>query len=169
MQLRPWREPPGYLKAHPVYKFWMNDTGMDENVEGVNDLWLQGKELVLIEKRRKKKRKKENKVGKVDRLKGLFDEDDESENYFSGFWWDRGNGVQSLNQTYTLCKFPLDESESVLAGLRDVRDRSVNMRVEDASKFCVELDEVVNEIKANARVREINKAVSYTHLRAHET
>src|SRR5678816_3631754 len=160
VQLRPWREPPGYLKIHPVYKFLVNEDDLNENGDIVDDLWLKGKELVLVEEIRKKKRKR-GISGNVSKLKVLFNDDNENDEYFSGFWWDNGNNEQSLRKsTYTVCKFPLDERESVLAGLRNIRDRSVHMEVDDLSKFCVELDEVVNVIKANARMREIEKEIA---------
>ena len=89
------------------------------------------------------------------RVKGLF-ESESGADEFSGFWWDNANAdIGTMNQTYTMCKFPLDERESVLVSLNEIKENSRSMKGDQLNKFCEELEIVVDEIKANARLRKI--------------
>ena len=95
---------------------------------------------VLIERKKVRKSKgRKNVSGKS------MDE----KNDFSGFWWDT-EGV-TAGETYSVCKFPLEqrERESVLIGLRDLKERvkkDASVTPVDLHSFCQELDAIINEI-----------------------
>ena len=147
-QIRSWREPPEYIKAHPVYVF-LNDSddelkvGMDE----VTESWLQGKELVLVER----KKQKRSKVKKSGSLSGR--DDWRVTDGLSEFWWDDEMDDRTIGHTYTMCKFPLDdraeERESVLAQLREFRKNvsGENVSANDLEKFCEEVEGIVKEVR----------------------
>ena len=55
VQLRPWREPPEYLREHLVYDMVrMEENGTETRDESMEEDW-EGKELVLIEERKVRK------------------------------------------------------------------------------------------------------------------
>ena len=139
VQLRPWREPPEYLREHPVYDMVrMEESGNEARDESMEMDW-EGKELVLIERRKVRKSK--------DR-KNISGRSMDDKNDFSGFWWDTEGAT--AGETYSVCKFPLYERESVLAGLRDLKERvkkDASVTPVDLDSFCEELDEIIKEIR----------------------
>ena len=61
-QLRRWREPPKYLVIHPINQM-LEEEAMDVECKEKED-WLEGKQLVLLEKRKKKKHKSKKSVNR---------------------------------------------------------------------------------------------------------
>ena len=57
-QLRIWKKPPLYLRAHPVYELCRLTTSEDKNIDSEDIINLKEKAILLVEER---VRKRENK------------------------------------------------------------------------------------------------------------
>ena len=139
-QLREWREPPQYLKDHPVYD--VCKTRLLEDVREWEECqcW-KDKELVLVEKKRKK-RKNGGKLVETEKLCGETERE---------LWWDDTNGSGIVNKTFSICNFPLNErsvaEECVVSLLKSMRDEFLVGERSSLSEFCEQLSELIEEMK----------------------
>ena len=122
-QLRKWREPPEYLKIHPMND-WLRENRLIEVEEDDRSI-LKDKQLVLVEERRRSKRKSVKKDRKIE--------------------VDSNRTVEDLGQlpneiTYSVSRFPLHGERS-----QETRDEESNKREDNETVEKIEIQANIQE------------------------